>query len=67
MQIDLVKYMSAFRNFAKELDDVLNTKIPEGYIEVNAKKRKKSQKARSQNYNDLINIFGYVPGKNQKK
>tara|TARA_R100001510_G_scaffold57736_2_gene67281 strand:- start:1620 stop:3956 length:2337 start_codon:yes stop_codon:yes gene_type:complete len=26
-------------------------------------KRKKSQKARSQNYNDLINIFGYVPGR----
>jgi len=29
-------------------------------------KRKKSQKARSQNYNDLINIFGYVPGKIKK-
>ena len=43
MQIDLVKYMSAFRNFAKELDDVLDTKIPEGYIEVNAKKQEKSK------------------------
>jgi len=29
-------------------------------------KRKKSQKARSQNYNDLINIFGYVPGRIRK-
>ena len=38
MQIDLVKYMSAFRNFAKELDDVLDTKIPEGYIAIDAKK-----------------------------
>jgi len=47
MQIDLVKYMSAFRNFAKELDDVLDTKIPEGYIEVNAKKKKKSKSKKS--------------------
>lgn len=50
MQIDLVKYMSAFRNFGKELDDVLDTKIPEGYIEVNArnntKKKKKDKKSK---------------------
>ncbi len=47
MQIDLVKYMSAFRNFAKELDDVLDTKIPEGYIEVNAKKKEKPKSKKS--------------------
>jgi len=43
MQIDLVKYMMPFKTFKRELSDVLNTKIPEGYIEVNAKEQEKSK------------------------
>ena len=50
MQIDLVKYMMTLGNFKKELSDLLNTKIPEGYVELNAKKiyrtRKKSQEVK---------------------
>ena len=41
MQIDLVKYYMSLKTFKKELDDLLNTKIPEGDIEVNAKTHQK--------------------------
>ena len=40
MQIDLVKYYMTLNTFKKELNNLLNTKIPEGYIEVDAKKHK---------------------------
>ena len=36
MQIDLVKYYITNSKFIQELKKVLNTEIPEGYIEVNA-------------------------------
>jgi len=44
MQIDLVKYMMSLGNFKKELSDLLNTKIPEGYVELNAKKYTEQEK-----------------------
>jgi len=43
MQIDLVKYMMSLKTFEKELNDLLNTRIPEGYIEVDARKHKEKK------------------------
>ena len=36
MQIDLIKYYLVKDQFIKELDRVLNIKIPKGYKEINA-------------------------------
>ena len=41
MQIDLVKYYMTLKTFKEELNNLMNTKIPEGYIEVNAKENQK--------------------------
>jgi hypothetical protein len=38
MQIDLVKYMMTLKTFKRELSNLLDTKIPEGYIAIDAKK-----------------------------
>ena len=38
MQIDLVKYMMTLKTFKRELNNLLDTKIPEGYIAIDAKK-----------------------------
>jgi|TARA_R110001583_G_scaffold75141_1_gene207207 hypothetical protein len=41
MQINLVKYYLTLNTFKKELRELLDTQIPEGYEEVNAKVYKK--------------------------
>jgi len=37
MQINLVKYIMTLNTFKRELNDLLNTKIPEGYVKVDVK------------------------------
>jgi hypothetical protein len=46
MQINLIKYMMTLNSFKNELDGLLDRKIPEGYVEVDVKKKTKVKKSK---------------------